>query len=74
MRSLSKIALTIKIDSDLNRRFRIGILQKYDVTKGRIGKTIEEAIKLWLKENEEQEASNPSSKEEGGDQGVNSQG
>ena len=50
---MSKVALTVKIDSKLNRRFRIGIVQKYDVTKGRIGKTIEEAIKLWLKENEE---------------------
>ena len=71
---MSKVALTVKIDSNLNRRFRIGIVQKYDVTKGRIGKTIEEAIKLWLKENEEQEVSNPSSKKEGGDQGVKIQG
>lgn len=71
---MSKVALTVKIDSNLNRRFRIGIVQKYDVTKGRIGKTIEEAIKLWLKENEEQEVSNPSSKKVNGDLGVKIQG
>ncbi len=71
---MNKTALTIKIDPILNQRFRIGVIEKYGVKRGSISKTIEEAIELWLKENEKQEVSNPSSKEQSGDQGVEIQG
>ena len=42
----------IRIDDDLERKFRIKAVEKYGGRKGCIGKAVEEAIKKWLEESE----------------------
>lgn len=46
------MVLYAHINSDLERRFRIKIATKYGGQKGALKRALEEAIRLWLKEDE----------------------
>jgi hypothetical protein len=41
-----------RIDPDLEKRFRIKVIEKYGSTKGSLAQALEEAIRRWLEENE----------------------
>ena len=38
-----------EIDKELEKKFRIKVVERYGVQKGAVTKALEEAIKLWLK-------------------------
>ena len=40
--------LHVRIDDELEKRFRKKVLDVYGVKKGALAKAVEEAIKLWL--------------------------
>lgn len=42
----------VDIPDDLNKEFRIKIIETYGTEKGSLTKAIKEAIRLWLKEKE----------------------
>ncbi|KKN62993.1 hypothetical protein LCGC14_0506330 [marine sediment metagenome] len=44
-----KIKVCLYVGSELYKNFNHAILEKYGNVHGHIGKTLEEAIKLWLK-------------------------
>lgn len=46
------MVLYARIDSDLERKLRIKIAKKYGGQKGALRKALEEAIRLWLEEDE----------------------
>ena len=46
--------IVVDIDDSLDRAFRIAILKKFDSKKGSLRKGVEEAIRLWLKNIEEE--------------------
>jgi hypothetical protein len=37
------------IDKELEKKFRIKVVEKYGVQKGAVVKALEDAIKLWLR-------------------------
>jgi hypothetical protein len=37
------------IDKDLEKKFRIRVVENFGVQKGAVTKALEDAIKLWLK-------------------------
>jgi len=41
--------MTIELPDELNKQFRIKILEKYGSEKGGLTKAIQEAIELWLR-------------------------
>lgn len=40
--------LFVKIDDELEKRFRHEVLERYGAKRGALAKAVEEAIKLWL--------------------------
>ena len=46
------MVLYARIDSDLERKLRIKIAKKYGGQKGALRRALEEAIRLWLEEDE----------------------
>ncbi len=40
--------LHVRIDDELEKRFRKKVLDVYGVRKGSLARAVEEAIKLWL--------------------------
>ena len=38
-----------EIDKELEKKFRIKVVEKYGVQRGAVTKALEDAIKLWLK-------------------------
>jgi len=47
------MVLKFELDKDLERRFRESAMRKYGYSKGSLKKASEDAIKDWLKEDEE---------------------
>lgn len=45
--------LHVKIDDEVERRFRIAVLKVKGSRKGVLGEAVEEAILLWLEKHEE---------------------
>ncbi len=41
--------INVKVDDDVEMEFRRGVLEAKGKEKGALGKAIEEAMKLWLK-------------------------
>jgi hypothetical protein len=37
------------IDKELEKKFRVKVVEKFGIQKGAVTKALEEAIKLWLK-------------------------
>jgi hypothetical protein len=37
------------IDKELEKKFRVRVVEKFGIQKGAVTKALEEAIKLWLK-------------------------
>ena len=46
--------LHVRIDDELEKRFRKKVLDVYGARKGALAKAVEEAIKLWLERYENQ--------------------
>lgn len=46
--------ITVKIDDEVEKRFRKAVIDVYGSKRGVLGKAIEEAIKLWLSKYEKQ--------------------
>ncbi len=46
--------LHVRIDDELEKRFRKKVLDVYGSRKGALAKAVEEAIKLWLEKYESQ--------------------
>ena len=44
--------ITFEISDDLNRRLRVKVAEKHGGRKGALGKSIAEAVELWLKTTE----------------------
>lgn len=41
--------MTIVIDDELEREFRMAVARRYGVRKGALGIAVSEAIKMWIK-------------------------
>jgi len=46
--------LHVRIDDELEKKFRKKVLDVYGARKGALAKAVEEAIKLWLEKYESQ--------------------
>lgn len=40
--------LFVRIDDDLEKKFRVEVVKRYGGKRGAISKAVEEAIKIWL--------------------------
>jgi hypothetical protein len=46
------VRFAVEIPEDLNREFRIKVIQVFGSKKGSITKAVTEALRLWIKERE----------------------
>ncbi len=42
--------ITVEIDDTIDRQLRHAVLEKFGTKKGALAKAVEEALRLWLKE------------------------
>ena len=48
---MSKEQLNLRIDEDLLKEFKMGVLEKYGKLYGALAEATEEAMRMWLKGN-----------------------
>ncbi len=47
--------ITINVDDDMEKRFRITVTKEKGLGKGKLGNAVEEALDLWVKSKEQRE-------------------